>query len=1129
MPYPRQISPRFQSHQPGSGLKATAATETAGIFGGEGEDNPAFQSLFNASLDGLLIANDQGEYIAANPVACELFGLPASAIVGQSIQDFVSLELDFEQTWRQFLAAGKSEGEFSLLRGEGDRRLIQYTATAHFLPHLHLSILRDITPPPTDQPDDRNPNSELTDGQYRLQQIAHHVPGALYQFSLEPDGSMSFPYASEGIRQIYGISPETVQEDCQNVFSVIHPDDFDRVSESIMASAAQLTPWRCEYRVNHPDGQQLWLLGYATPQRQKHGGTTWYGYIRDITTEKINQLALQASENKLRNIIENINDMLFIADQNANFSYVSPTFKTVMGYELTDLSQRPFADVVHPEDLSICVQSFNAVLRGERVQGLEYRVLHADGQYYWHRANLAPLQEGPDQGIVCLGLASYIDDRKQAEIALRESKARLDFLLEGVGDGVWEWHLQTNAVIYSREWLLLLGCRAEELTNTTADWDSRLHPEDREQAYADMSRYLQGETPMYESEHRLRHADGSYQWMLSRGRILERDEEGRPLRFIGLFSDISVRKQAQLELEQFFNVGLELLCIADVEGNFRRLNQAWSRTLGYDLAELEGQPFLNFVHPDDLDSTLAAIAHLGDQNNIASFVNRYQAKNGEYRYIEWSSAPHADLIYAAARDITARLETEAALKALVQRSQLLNEISTEVRNSLNLETIVQNTVNAIVAEVGVDICTFGWYEADREPPEWNVIMEQRQPEMTSWLGAYQLSEFPLLFEHIFAGQTYQLDVENTTDEFLKAFCQEVKVDLYFMLPIHTAGGKIGAFEMGRVGRDRPWQPDEMELLHSIGNQVAIAIYQAQLYQESQSKSEELEQAYRELQETQIQLIQAEKMSSLGQLVAGIAHEINNPVSFIYGNLTHTANYAHDLLELIHLYQSHYPDPPGEIIELMEDVDLEFIASDLPKTLDSMQTGAARIRDIIKSLRTFSRLDEADLKEIDIHENLDSTLVILQNRTNGRSGMPEIYIEKNYGPLPLVECYGGLLNQVFMNLLANAIDAIHDRQYSSAPGSAEPDQGRIKIHTTCLDGEQVAIAIQDNGIGITPDIQGKIFNPFFTTKPIGTGTGMGLSTSYQIITNTHRGRLYCTSTPGMGSTFTLKLPLHHPLS
>ncbi len=1103
-------------------------TAEDGAIGGH---NLAFQALFNASLDGLLIANDQGEYVAANAIAGDLFGFPVAAIVGQSIPDLTGSERDFQQTWQQFLTEGKSEGEFYLLRGEGDRRLIAYTAIAHFLPHLHLSILRDITPAPTAQSSASSTQAQkkLADGQYRLQQIAHHVPGALFQFSIAPDDTMSFPYASEGIRQIYGVSPEAVQEDCQVVLGVIHPDDFDRVFASIMDSAAQLTPWHCEYRVNHPDGQQLWLLGYATPQRQKDGGTTWYGYIRNITTEKINQLALQANENKLRNIIENINDMIFIADRNGQFSYVSPTFKTVMGYELTVLIQRPFVDVVHPEDLPICVNGFMAVLGGERVRGLEYRVLHADGQYYWHRANLAPLQEGPDQEIVCLGLASYIDDRKQAEIALQESKARLDFLLEGVGDGVWEWNLQTNAVNYSREWLLLLGCSEAELTYTTADWDSRLHPDDRQQAYAEMSDYLEGKTAVYESEHRLCHSDGSYKWILSRGKILERDEAGRPVKFIGLFSDISERKQAQLELEQFFNVGLELLCIADLQGNFCRLNQAWSRTLGYDLTELEGQPFLNFVHPDDVESTLAAIADLGDQNNVTSFVNRYRAKNGGYRYIEWSAAPYENSIYAAARDITHRLQVEAALKALVKRSQLLNEVSTEVRNSLDLATIVQNAVNAIFVEVGVDICTFGWYEQDRDPPEWNVIVEKHRPEMNSWLGNYPLSAFPILFEHIFAGETYRLDVENTTDHALKVFCEQVKVDLYFMLPIHTAGGKIGAFEMGRVGRDRPWQEDEIELLHSLGNQVAIAIYQAQLYQESQSKSQQLEQAYRELQETQIQLIQAEKMSSLGQLVAGIAHEINNPVSFIYGNLTHTANYAHDLLELIHLYQTVYPDPPAAIAALMEDVDLEFIARDLPKTLKSMQIGAARIRDIIKSLRTFSRLDEAELKAMDIHESLDSTMVILQNRTNGRSGKREIQIEKHYGALPRVECYGGLLNQVFMNLLANAIDAINERQHSLDPQWAETYQGRIVIHTTRLGEDQVAIAIEDNGIGITPDIQAKIFNPFFTTKPIGTGTGMGLSTSYQIMTNTHRGRLYCTSTPGEGSTFTLELPLHHPTS
>ena len=328
--------------------------------------------------------------------------------------------------------------------------------------------------------------------------------------------------------------------------------------------------------------------------------------------------------------------------------------------------------------------------------------------------------------------------------------------------------------------------------------------------------------------------------------------------------------------------------------------------------------------------------------------------------------------------------------------------------------------------------------------------------------------------------------------------------------------------MGRVDGDRPWETHEIELLHEIAAQVAIAIQQAQLYEESRQKTEALEAAYQELQETQVQLIQAEKMSSLGQLVGGVAHEINNPVSFIYGNLTHVAEYVGDLQRLLGEYKRLYGTSEPDIARCMKAIELDFLMEDLPKTLASMKVGAERIRDIVKSLRTFSRLDEADFKEVNLHENLDSTLLILQNRLNGRGGTPEIDVIKDYGDLPKVACYSGLLNQVFMNLLINAIDAIEEQQRVQVDSEGLPYQGQLTLITR-LEAEIISIQIQDNGIGMTPQIQEKIFNPFFTTKPIGSGTGMGLSTSYQIITQNHQGQLSCHSVPGQGSCFVIRLP------
>jgi signal transduction histidine kinase len=299
---------------------------------------------------------------------------------------------------------------------------------------------------------------------------------------------------------------------------------------------------------------------------------------------------------------------------------------------------------------------------------------------------------------------------------------------------------------------------------------------------------------------------------------------------------------------------------------------------------------------------------------------------------------------------------------------------------------------------------------------------------------------------------------------------------------------------------------------------------AERTEEISNKTIQLQDLLEKLHNSQLQIIQSEKMSSLGQLVAGIAHEINNPVNFIYGNLSHVQNYAHNLLKILQLYQMQFPNPGTEIERQAEEIDLEFVQEDLPKVLSSMKIGADRIREIVLSLRTFSRMDEAEFKAIDIHEGIDSTLLILEHRLKAQIERPAIEVIRDYGILPLVECYGGQMNQVFMNILANAIDAIEERNAIRTHQEIEDHSGRIKIRTSVVSSQWLKIEISNNGVWIPEVIQKQIFNPFFTTKPVGKGTGMGMAISYKIVIEKHGGKLSCFSTPKAGTEFVIQVPV-----
>lgn len=537
---------------------------------------------------------------------------------------------------------------------------------------------------------------------------------------------------------------------------------------------------------------------------------------------------------------------------------------------------------------------------------------------------------------------------------------------------------------------------------------------------------------------------------------------------------------------------------------------------------------------------------------------------------QFSSAINQYLLHQEVQALNANLERQveertAQLQKSLECAKVLTRVRDQICSTLDLKKILQTIVREVRVLLDTDRTVIYQFATGSER---EVVVEDVRGNWQSILGFKPpeecFGEASSCFykpEKIWAiDDIYTADLTPPHREFLAS----LQVAGTVIVPIGSSSQLWGLLIAHQCSGPRVWLSAEQELLQNLAAQAAIAIHQAELYQTSldaaaadRAKAEQLAKTLGELQNTQAQLIQTEKMSSLGQLVAGVAHEINNPVNFIYGNLSHANEYTKDLLCLVELYRQHTPNPNPEIIECEEAIDLEFLTADLPKILDSMKVGVERIRQLVVSLRNFSRLDRAEKTAVDIHEGIESTLLILQHRIKAQSDRDTVEIIKEYGNLPLVECYASSLNQVFMNLLGNAVDALEMGQRQRITGGLAPRASAaaatlcsekiavdpanttvsneslipdtlspcIRIRTQLTDEKTVGICIADNGHGIPKELISHIFNPFFTTKPVGRGTGLGLSISYQIVVEKHKGVLKCVSLPGMGTEFWIEIPIH----
>lgn len=496
------------------------------------------------------------------------------------------------------------------------------------------------------------------------------------------------------------------------------------------------------------------------------------------------------------------------------------------------------------------------------------------------------------------------------------------------------------------------------------------------------------------------------------------------------------------------------------------------------------------------------------------------------------NAEHLEQIRACCRDEAAFADVQAILAqypSYCLRQDMVFHVISQIRDSLDLTTIFTKTAQSVRSLLQADRVGVFAFDPDSQYTRGEFVSEDVNP-------AYSSAIAQPVEDHCFGGNfaagyqqgRYQA-VTDVYGEHLSpchvSILEQFQVRANLVIPLLQGQYLWGLLCIHQCDAPRQWDATEIQFVQQIAGQLSVAIQQAELLKTTQTQKVELEQAIQQLRQTQMHLIQSEKMSGLGQLVAGIAHEINNPISFIYGNLNHIGGYCQDLLSVLNLYQIHDPTPPQIIRDQLEEMDWEFVQQDLPNTLRSVASGAQRIQQIVLSLRNFARLDEAAMKPVDLHEGLENTLMILQHRLEEASPAAAIALEKSYSKLPLVECYASQMNQVFMNLLVNAIDALTLRRSSVPPAESPCITICTEYHlATCDRPAIVSIEIKDNGVGIPAELSSRVYDPFFTTKPAGQGTGLGLSLSYQIVVNQHHGTLKHQPCQPQGTCFRIEIPV-----
>lgn len=1104
------------------------------------------QSQIIDQIHEAVISTDMDGSIAIWNQACQkLYGYEKTEAIGQHVSLIYPPEQHeflLEQVIKPLQEKGEHEIEVIARRKSGEK----------FSSHLMLSLLKDKTGEVvgmmgalTDLSVCKALEQELTERQSLFDAFLNEAPAGLCIL----DSQLRYLQINQFLAEINCLSPaahigKTVREILPNIAPIIEP-----LYEKILRTKQPLINIEMSGDNPRKPGFVRHLTGSYFPLLDKDGEAIGIGaVVVDISDRKQAEAALQKSEQLYRTMASNFpNGAVMLFDPEMRYTLVEGTELAAVGLSKELMEGKTIWEVFEPDFCAAVEPNYLAALAGETVVT---EFIYSDRIYLGYTL---PVRNERQEIIGGLLMTQNITARQLAEEALRESEDKYRCIVETADEGIWMIDTEGKTTFVNQKMANMLGCTSEEMIGQPLF--AFMDAEGIAIAQSSLKRRREGIREQLDFKFRRR--DGSDLWAMVSTNSLA-DKQGRYVGALAMVADITDRKQTEAALQQseakfrslyeLTSLPVFMLC----DNAITDANTATLKLFGCTTPqELYGQ------NPGTLSPPFQPNGR--DSLSLAHEMIAIAFERGKHRFdwvhqrLDGTDFPaevvltvievgNEKIIQVVIQDLTDRklaeetlVRSEQALRQQAQRELLLNQIANQIRTSLDLDTIVATAVEEIRNLMHLDWCIFTWYRPNTNPPVWEVTYEAKNADLPSMLGTYPVEDkSSLAVRQILRREILRIDDVSTFEDVeLREVFQASNFNSVLSLPIHTAAGDIGVITCYQAISMRNWSESEVELMQAVVAQIAIAIDHAELYTQTrqaarlaQAQTQQLEETLRELQRTQTQLIQSEKMSSLGQLVAGVAHEINNPVNFIYGNLSYTSEYTQNLLKMLRLYQKEYPQPSARIVDARDDLEIDYLIEDLPKILASMKVGADRIRDIVLSLRTFSRLDEAEKKQVDIHEGIESTLLILQNRLKHKADYPTINVIKEYGNLPLVECYPGQLNQVFMNLLSNALDALEMEMKKS---DRTDKNLAITIRTQVTDNNSVAIWIADSGPGMSEDVQKRLFDPFFTTKPIGKGTGLGLAISHSIIVEKHGGKLSCNSVVGEGSEFAIEIPLQQKIN